>query len=297
METIENDLLKAEVSSHGAELQSIVDKRTGRSYLWYGDPAYWGRRSPVLFPFVGQVNHGIYRVNGVEYPMSQHGFARDRDFTLADRTADSVTYVLKSDEKTLAMYPFPFTLAVSVRLSGRSVLIRWQVTNDGQEDLPFSIGGHPAFLCPPSDEKESPYSCSIVFYDENGKKPEILTSRTVEAGTGTVNDRLRTYALQDGRLPITEHLFDEDALIFENRQACEAALADSQGHEFIRVRFPEPLFGVWSPAGKDAPFVCIEPWYGRCDSIHFNGELKDREWGQTCRPGETFDTEYEIITG
>ena len=63
MVTIENEQRKVVISEHGAELQSIVNQQTGRSYLWYGDPAYWSRRSPVLFPFVGQVYQKKYRTH------------------------------------------------------------------------------------------------------------------------------------------------------------------------------------------------------------------------------------------
>ncbi len=296
MVTIENEQRKVVISEHGAELQSIVNQQTGRSYLWYGDPAYWSRRSPVLFPFVGQVYQKKYRTGGKTYPMSQHGFARDRDFTCAKLSENAASFVQTSDSQTRSVYPFAYCLQISYHLEGHSLFVRWQVTNEGTEEMPFSIGAHPAFLCPPSDENGKLESCSIVFRREDGSTPDALVSRTIDPDSGTVGKKLRQYALQDGRLPVTEHLFDEDALILENRQAADVALADGSGHEFVRVRFPEPLFGVWSPAGKHAPFVCIEPWYGRCDVTGYQGELTDREWEQHCRPGETFDTEYEIIT-
>ena len=296
MQTLKNDVIEITVSERGAELQSIKTLADNHDYLFNGDPKYWDFRSPLLFPVEGKLRDGKYRYEGQEFELPNHGFARTSAFELSKSGKDYVSYTLSSSEETLKHYPFEFILKVGYRIDGNRVFVLWTVTNLDDREMLFSIGAHPAFLCPPSDENGKLESCSIVFRREDGSTPDALVSRTIDPDSGTVGKKLRQYALQDGRLPVTEHLFDEDALILENRQAADVALADGSGHEFVRVRFPEPLFGVWSPAGKHAPFVCIEPWYGRCDVTGYQGELTDREWEQHCRPGETFDTEYEIIT-
>ena len=138
MQTLKNDVLTVEVSEHGAELQSIRKGTT--EYLWQGDPAYWGRRSPVLFPIVGSVWEKRYRVNGTEYELGQHGFARDMKFVLVSQTEDEVRYRLESDEETLKKYPYPFVLEIAYRLHGSSVDVIWEVTNPASEEMYFQIG-------------------------------------------------------------------------------------------------------------------------------------------------------------
>ncbi|MCR4750908.1 MAG: aldose 1-epimerase family protein, partial [Eubacterium sp.] len=113
MSILENDRLKVTVSDHGAELCSVVDKATGCERIWCADPAVWNRHAPILFPFVGKVTEGKYRVGGREYRMkTQHGFARDMDFCCVEETASSVTHCLTSTEATKEIYPYDFRLQV-----------------------------------------------------------------------------------------------------------------------------------------------------------------------------------------
>ena len=69
---LENDRIKVEIDSFGAEVKSVINKNNMREYMWYGNPKYWGRTSPVLFPFVGSLKDKKYRWNGKEYAMGQH---------------------------------------------------------------------------------------------------------------------------------------------------------------------------------------------------------------------------------
>lgn len=291
---LENDVLKAEISLHGAELRSAVRKDKNASYLWYADSKFWGRTSPVLFPFVGGVKDKVYRTEGKEYAMGQHGFARDMDFVLTEQTADEAWFALDSTDETLKKYPYRFRLEIGYRLKGGSIRVMWRVKNTDSKEMYFSIGAHPAFMCPMrEDEEQSTYQVS--FYDADGKKPETVVSTSI-GGKGLVIDEKVTYELNEGCLYVTEHLFDHDALVLEHNQVQQIGLKDTDGNEYIRVKFDAPLVGVWSPPGKKAPFVCIEPWYGRCDAENFAGELKDREWSNTLEAGSAFEAEYEIIT-
>ena len=153
MTILKNDVLTVEISEHGAELQSI--RKGDTEYLWQGDPAYWGRRSPVLFPIVGSVWEKKYRVNGTEYELGQHGFARDMDFTLVSASETEARYRLESSEETLAKYPYPFVLEIAYRLHGNGVDVIWEVTNPASADLHFQIGAHPAFYYPDYDPEKS----------------------------------------------------------------------------------------------------------------------------------------------
>ena len=149
MHYIENDRIKVAVADHGAELCGIYDKKRGHEVVWQADPKYWNRHAPVLFPFVGKVCGGQYRYKGVGYSMGQHGFARDMDFTLVGKTENSITHVLRSDEVTLAKYPFEFELEITHRIEDNKVFVEWKVTNPAEDEpLYFSIGAHPAFNVP-----------------------------------------------------------------------------------------------------------------------------------------------------
>ena len=284
---LKNNEIAIEVESFGAELKSLKDLNTGTEYMWCGDAKYWGRTSPVLFPFVGGLKNKEFHTKGKAYPMGQHGFARDMEFTLLSEKEDEIWFVLSSNEETLAKFPYEFVLKLGYRLEGRSVEVLWQVENPGNEVLLFSIGGHPAFNCPIA-EGEKQTDCFLAF----GDVEEIVSTRIGELGLAT--GCMDVYGLTAGKLAITENLFEHDALVIENNQTKEAALCRKDGTPYLKVTMDVPLFGVWSPVGKNAPFICIEPWYGRCDSEDFTGELSEREWGNEAAPGESWKASYTI---
>ena len=289
---LKNENLKIEVNLHGAELKSLYNMDTDTEYLWCADPAYWNRTSPVLFPFVGGVKNGVYRHNGVEYRIGQHGFARDREFALVSRTEDTVWFSLEDDESSRMIYPFAFRLEIGYQLLKDGVKVMWRVKNPAETDMYFSIGAHPAFNCPlRKGEKQTDYSIRLQGGDGNDVEAFV---NTIFGQGGTVTAEHETVELNHGLLPITEHTFDNDAKVIENAQVQRVALIDESGEEILAVEFDAPLVGIWSPPKKNAPFVCIEPWYGRCDSEVFAGELKDREWEQVLKPGEEFAAEYKI---
>ena len=284
---LENDAIRIEIESHGAELKSLVKKETGTEYMWCADPQYWGRTSPVLFPLVGNVSGKQYRTKGKTYDMGQHGFARDMEFTLESQTDNEIWFVLRSNEETLAKYPYEFVLKLGYRLDGAKVEVLWHVENPSEEELPFAIGGHPAFYCPvTSGVKQS--DCYIQF-DVAGP----LKCSTIDGYL--VGDRVDTYELEDGMLRIDEHLFDNDALIIEKQNIKKVSLCDPKKQVFLTIELDAPLFGIWRPADPGAPFVCIEPWYGRSDRIGYAGELRDREYENVLAAGENWDVGYTIL--
>lgn len=284
---LENDAIRIEIESHGAELKSLVKKETGTEYMWCADPEYWGRTSPVLFPLVGNVSGKQYRTKGKIYDMGQHGFARDMEFTLESQTDNEIWFVLRSNEETLAKYPYEFVLKLGYRLDGAKVEVLWHVENPSEEELPFAIGGHPAFYCPvTSGVKQS--DCYIQF-DVAGP----LKCSTIDGYL--VGDRVDTYELEDGMLRIDEHLFDNDALIIEKQNIKKVSLCDPKKQVFLTIELDAPLFGIWRPADPGAPFVCIEPWYGRSDRIGYAGELRDREYENVLAAGENWDVGYTIL--
>ena len=284
---LKNSQLSICVDSFGAELKSLKKTATDTEYMWDAKPKYWKRTSPVLFPIVGSLNQGVFRYDGKAYPMSQHGFVRDSEFELLQQNEDSLSFVLRANEETRTKYPFDFALELGYRLNENNLIVSWKVTNRDSKDMHFSIGGHPAFLCPP-DNKGVQTDYKVSFDTEHK-----ITASIIGNG-GTLSARTKEYTLNHGMMDITADLFDEDALIIENNQAHKVSLCNQEGHPYLTVSFEAPLFGVWSPAKKNAPFVCIEPWYGRCDRETFTGDLSEREWGNTLAPGKEFYAEYTI---
>lgn len=283
---ISNDKITIQVDSMGAELKSLKDVASGREYMWNADPKYWKRTSPVLFPLVGGLKDGVYRLDGREYPMGQHGFARDMEFKLKSQAAHEIWFTLESDSETLGKYPYPFQLELGYELADKTVTVKWRVKNPAKECMYFAIGGHPAFLCPIEDgTKQTDYK---IRFDAE----EQVISSSLE--NGLIIDKSNTYTLQNGILPVTEHLFDGDALVIEHDQAHRVSLVKPDGTDYLTVEFDAPLFGIWSPPRKQAPFICIEPWYGRCDRAGYEGEWKDREWMQVLDAGEIFEAEYKV---
>lgn len=286
MKKLSNSELTIAVSRHGAELCSIMSN--GREYLWQADPAFWKRHSPVLFPIVGSVWENEYRHEGKPYTLTQHGFARDMDFELIHESENEVRYRLTDNEETKKKYPFPFCLEVGYRTEGRKIEVMWKVINTGTEEMHFQIGAHPAFYYPGYDAETT--ARGFFGFDKTEGLKNILIS---EKGCA---DTSKDYPIEltDGLLPLDTHTFDKDALIIENSQVKEVTLYDNDKKPCLSLKFNTPLVGLWSPPAKNAPFVCIEPWYGRCDRAHYAGEYKDKDWMQHLKAGEAFEGGYEI---
>ncbi|MCR5084596.1 MAG: aldose 1-epimerase family protein [Succinivibrionaceae bacterium] len=278
------------VSSHGAEPVSLVDLKSGRELLWGGDPAFWGRHAPHLFPLVGKLRHGEYRHQGRAYRMGQHGFARDLGFSLAAEGPGTLAMALSDSEATRACYPFAFSLEVSFAVEGNLLRVSYLVENPGREDLPFSLGAHPAFNCPPGPGRRE--DCRLRLLREGRPLGALEAHYLNGEGVGAATERL---ALEEGCLTPSEAVFARDALILEGAQADRVELLGPGGSPWLEVRFSCPVLGLWTPPGKGAPFVCVEPWWGRADGESFAGELREREYGQILPPGGRFACGYEVV--
>lgn len=283
---LNNGELEITINSHGAELSCLKDVKNGNNYLWDARPEYWARYSPVLFPLVGSLRGNCYSYEGIKYKMNQHGFARDKEFELVEQTEDTIWLALKSTEDTMAVYPFPFTLQIGYQLISRQVKVMWKVINEGQKNMFFSIGAHPAFVCPvtPHTERDSYY---IQFHGADRLSYRMLTD-------GLAQNHVNSLETESGIIPFDKELFSKDALVFENHQTQAVSILAPEKVPYITVHFDAPLFGVWTPTRGDAPFICIEPWYGRCDGEDFDGTLEQREWSNRLAPGKIFNATYSI---
>lgn len=284
---IENENLKVTVADHGAEVRSIIRKSDNAEMMWQADAAYWGRTSPVLFPLVGNYYEKKSIYQGETYELGQHGFARDMDFALVKKAADELIFSLKDTEETLQKYPFHFELQIRYVLQGTTVQVRWTVKNTNEETMYFSIGAHPAFNCDLDTYQ--------LRFEKNGVPCDSLTANIIaNDGSGCLSDEIEKLQLQDGLLTMSDELFAKDALIIEKQQADVVTLVNPDGKAVVSVTCPTPLFGIWSPVGKHAPFMCIEPWYGRCDRVGYDQKLEGREYGNVLAPADEFHGGYEM---
>lgn len=286
MKTLSNSQLSIQISSHGAELCSISCE--GKEYLWQADPAYWKRHSPVLFPIVGSLWENRYRHEGQTFELTQHGFARDMDFELISESADEVCYRLTDNEETHLKYPFSFSLEIGYRILGRQIEVIWRVKNTDERTMHFQIGAHPAFYFPDYNAS-NPHRGYFGFDRSDGLHYILISEKGCVAA-----DKSYPLTLSDGLLPLDIHTFDKDALILEDSQVKEVTLYDCQRKPVLALHFDAPVVGLWSPPAKNAPFVCIEPWYGRCDRAGYTGEYQEKDWMRHLQPGEVFNGGYVI---
>ena len=283
--TLENENLKVEIDSFGAEIKSVKRKSDNFEYMWCGDKKYWGRTSPVLFPFVGAPKNKEYRYDGKTYTMGQHGFARDMEFTLVKHNDDTLVMRLESDENTKEKYPFDFALELEYHLIDNEIKEVYRVINKDNVMMHFSIGGHPAFVTPENDASMA--GCKIRF------DADRITYHLIGDYQLMARDEYEL-PLINHEYTIQEDSFEKDAFIIEGSQAGTVRLVKND-KPFVTVKFDTPVFGLWSCKSKNVPFVCIEPWYGRTDAIDFTGELKDREYSNHLDAGEVFEKSFSIL--
>lgn len=289
MVEIKNDKLTVQVASLGAELQSIKDA-DGREYLWQGGEK-WPRRSPILFPLVCSVNDDTFTVEGKEYHLPRHGFARDTEFTLLAQGEHKVTYALHESEETLKVYPYKFNLAVIYRLSGNKIHVVWHVENTDTRDIHFQIGGHPAFLAPGCKEDE-PLKGVIAL---DNKQP-LKGLKSYIDGSHEMTE-IPLNMIKGGLISFDDEFFANDSVKIHDCQARQASLLNPDGTPAVTVDFKCPIIAFWSPYKKNAPFVCIEPWYGLGDPRGWKGEFKDKFYMNHLQPGASFMSEYTITIG
>lgn len=284
---IENEFLTAEFAEDGAELISLQSKSTGIEYIWQGDPAFWGRHAPVLFPIVGRLKNDQYTYQGETYTMSQHGFARDSLFTVIEHGEALVSFSLKSNKDTKKNYPFDFELIISYELVGNSLKVDYQVENTGNGSMYFSIGGHPAFNVPL--EKKLTFEDYYLRFSPQKSRTQIPL-------IGSYTDmEHKTLAQTNIGINLTHHLFDNDALIFETKGSNAFTIAsDHSAHELKLSYSNMPYVGIWSPSPKNAPFVCIEPWCGIADSVDSTGDITEKIGINQLAQSELFKTNYTI---
>lgn len=269
--------LTAKVDSLGAQLVSLKNER-GFEYIWTGDPQYWKGQAPVLFPIVGALREGKAKIGGDWYEMGQHGFARHREFTLAEQAENRVSLRLSSDFETKKLYPFEFVFTVTYTLSDRGVKTGFQVENIGDKVLPFAVGGHPGFNVP-VDEDAAFEDYAICF-----ERPETQKCPAIVEGKGLIDPTKTAFSLEEEReIPLRHSLFYHDALIFEKLGSQKVQVMNKATGKGVEMDFSEfPMLGIWS-AKNDGPYVCLEPWTG-CATRTDEGDDFEKKHGMAFLP-------------
>lgn len=284
---VENQRFTVKVKDLGAELCSIYDKANDRELIWNADPEWWPRHAPILFPSVGVTHKGQYRYQGKTYAMSQHGFARDMEFTFLGLAGNTLTHQLKTTAETKENYPFDFVLEVRHILEEDGLVVDWTVKNAGTGEMLFTIGAHPAFRVP-AEGKGAGKDYKLTF---DGQK-ELSFIYINEEGTAKYRE-VKTLPLENGAYTVGEHLFDNGVLIFENKQVEKVGFAFPDGSEYLTVECEGfPFVGVWTK--PNAPFICLEPWYGRCDNEDFEDEYEKKVGVEKLPAGGAFHAAYKI---
>ncbi len=286
MFTIENQQLRIVIQPKGAELQSIFHKGHDTEYMWSGDPAFWGKHSPLLFPIVGTLKGNTYFYHDKPYSLSRHGFAREREFTVESQSQDSITFLLKSDAESKAVYPFDFELRVVYTLLASGLTTTYRVENPAADPLYFSVGGHPAFRVP--IVPGTGYTDYYLQFDkiENAPHWPISKDGLIETQPQPLLDNAST-------IPLKKELFAKDALVFKHPASSAVAIRSSKTDRGVKLDFPGfPFLGIW--AAPNADFVCLEPWCGIADSVDTDQQFTKKEGINVLAEGEEFERTWTL---
>lgn len=278
---LENNNIIIDSKTLGGELTRIYSKKYDKEILWNADKKYWGRHSPILFPIVGKLKDNETIIEEKTYNMTQHGFARDNEFEITKYNEKSITYKLTSSNKTKELYPYDFELLITYTILENGVDIKWTVKNTDNKKIYFSIGAHPAFNITNIND------CYLEFESKNNTS-QILMEPPYHNKISEIN--LET-------LNLDAKTFEGDALIYTNVDSIN--LKNKNEEEYLKVSFNNfPLVGIWTPYYKEndstAPFLCIEPWYGLCDSVDSDKIYKNKKYINSLEIGEVFETSYSI---
>jgi galactose mutarotase-like enzyme len=282
---LENEHIQTTFVVKGAELQSLKSKSSGMEYIWSGEPAYWGKHSPILFPLVGALKDQTYIYNKKSYLLPRHGFARDMDFTYQQLSATEVIFTLEETGETLQVYPFRFKLDIRYVLSGHTLSCSYEVSNpDPAKELLFSVGGHPAFAVP--FKKGELYTDYFLEFN----KDEQLCYHKVERDL--IAREVETLKLDGNRLHLQHELFYNDALVLKTLKSDCISIKNNTNQSALHFKFKGfPYFGIW--AAKDADFICLEPWCGIADGVEHDQQLKNKEGIETLAEGQTWKRTWE----
>ncbi|MVN90308.1 aldose 1-epimerase family protein [Mucilaginibacter aquatilis] len=286
MVTIENEFLKASISSKGGQLTSLINKASQTELIWQANEQIWPWHAPNLFPIVGGLVNNELRVNGTTYNLSRHGFARQSDFSIAEANPHHADLALHCNEQTLAVYPYKFAFHILYDLIDNALRITYKVINLDDKAIYFSVGAHPAFNVPFNNGDN--YEDYFIEFEV----AEELNSHVLSA-EGYFTGETTPIKLEGKKLALTRNLFDNDALVFKNIQSKVVTIKSAKFDQSITVEYPHyNHLGIWAKPG--ANFVCIEPWLGYADDVVPASDISEKPAIQKLEKGHVFESPYYI---
>ncbi|HEY1025677.1 MAG TPA: aldose 1-epimerase family protein [Sphingobacteriaceae bacterium] len=286
MVTLENDYLRVSIRNKGAEITSVYNKISKLEHVWQADPSVWPWHAPNLFPVIGGCIDNQIRVDGMPYPMSRHGFARNSEFVLLEGSDRHAEFSLGYSEETLKAYPFRFQFQLLYYLDDHRLHVTFKVINEDIRDIYFSVGAHPAFNVPfhPAEKFEEYY---LEFEHDEPLDTHLISPE------GFFNGEKETVDTEGRLLPLTRSLFARDALVLKNIRSRKVWLRSRTRSQHVEVTFPHfDYLGIWSKPGAD--FICIEPWMGCADSAGNLTDVSRKEGIRKLEKGHVFEAEYSI---
>jgi galactose mutarotase-like enzyme len=270
------------INPFGAELKSF--NINGNEIIWQSDPKIWSRSAPILFPFVGRLKDQKYIYNGKEYEIAKHGFAKMNTFTVEKQQRDSISLVLKSTLPLRKNYPFKFLLRVIFSLNNDILSVSYEVENNDEHTMFFSIGSHPGISLPLDDTELGDY------YIEFENNETLFSYKLVDE---LLVQRKQAYLNNEKIINLSEHVFDDDVIIFTDIKSRNIYIKNDKNNRNIKVNIQDtPDLGIWAKPG--AGFVCIEPWHGYDDTVDSTGMLEEKPGIIKLAPGNVFKTGYSI---
>lgn len=293
MITIENKYLSISIKKKGAELAKVFNKVEAFDYLWTGDSQYWGRHAPVLFPIIGKLNDDAYTIDQKEYTMTQHGFARDFDFELVNQSDIQAQFCLTANEETKKMYPFEFKLMITYVLDGKNLAVQYDVENLSEiNKMPFSLGAHPGFNVPLNDKG--------AFSDYNLTFEPALNNpiQVLEIDDGPfpfITGNNKDLALAKDNVLALDYPTFNDGLLIIDETVNSVTLSSSVSKNSITLEVSDfPYLTLWTVENKQAPFLCIEPFYGLPDQVGKVGNLYDKKGNAILSPLDTKKMQFSM---
>jgi galactose mutarotase-like enzyme len=288
LHTIENKQLICTIESNGAEIRSLKNKATGEEYIWQINKSIWGSSSPVLFPAIGKIKDDKVTFNGQAYAMPKHGIIRNNEqLNFEQHSNTECSFTLTSSPETLKQYPFKFIFTVNFKLIDKRLIMTYKIENKDTLPMQFSCGGHTAYACLLNENtKLSDYV--IEFPKQINLQANTLGS------SGLLSHNKRNIESSEATLPLSNTLFNEDALIFSDIKYDWVRLRKKNKEKGIKVKFTGyPHLALWAKPGAD--YVCIEPWLGLPDKEDESIELTKKTSYKTIEPSTSFTIAIETI--
>lgn len=284
--SLHNDQLHVEISSKGAELQSII--ANGIERLWEGDPTVWGRKAPLLFPLIGRLRNQTYEYHSKPIEAPMHGFCRDRLFSVEQLSNSMIRFSTKADDSTRKVYPFDFELTITYALNENTLAKTHSVKNRGENDMPFEIGGHEAYAT-----RLLPGETMADYYIQFENGTDSLKMFSMDEG-GILSLPKMTVPLEQDRLTQTPEQLSIDTIVLEHVPGSQVTLGATTNSYTTTVTFPDfPYLGIWTMAGQPDPrYICIEPWSALPDAYFSPRELSEKPGVRTLAPGEETHLTY-----